>query len=203
MRGRIFLGGLALAAALSVGGEASARVWLPATYVGGSPPSARQLAAEQARQARQQVGLRRPAAEAAPAGGSARPPSSPGCSCPTSGRCRSSAATAVRKTRSIWRTAMKRSKTGSLEPTLPVTARNSRIWLGAMRARPSARPATPNSASGSRPIRAAGSMPGYCGEIDAGLAGTRMAGRCGSRSTPSGGTARNPQLTAALRRSAR
>jgi hypothetical protein len=64
MRGRIFLGGLALAAALSVGGEASACIPLAVTYVGERPPSAREMAAARARQLRFEVRLRRPLAEA-------------------------------------------------------------------------------------------------------------------------------------------
>jgi hypothetical protein len=66
MRSRIFLSGLALAAALAFGGEASACVFLSA---GGPPPSAREMAAARARQLRVEVRLRRPLAEAALAGG--------------------------------------------------------------------------------------------------------------------------------------
>jgi hypothetical protein len=68
MRGRIILGGLALAAALTAGGEASACALVPVTYIGGQP-SARQLAAERARFARQQVRQRLPRAQAALAAG--------------------------------------------------------------------------------------------------------------------------------------
>jgi hypothetical protein len=68
MRGRILLGGLVLAAALSVSSEASACVWLPVTY-SGRPPSEREMAAERAREARVQVRRRHPGAQAALAGG--------------------------------------------------------------------------------------------------------------------------------------
>jgi hypothetical protein len=69
MRGRIFLGGLALAAALSVGSEASACAINPIVRVGGPEPTARQLAAERERWARDLVRQRRAAAAAALAGG--------------------------------------------------------------------------------------------------------------------------------------
>lgn len=68
MGGRILLVGLALAAALSAGGAASACAYVPITYVGG-PPSARQLAAERERLARDLVRQRRAGAQAALARG--------------------------------------------------------------------------------------------------------------------------------------